>query len=350
VVESEIVSSIQNFSLKSLQLAKIPEEALHALYGANDDIILYWAHHEKLCLIDGKIAFMGGLDLCFGRWDTNSHPSVDVHPTDVNLTVFPGQDYNNARIYDFEDVTKYMSNKLDRTKNARMGWSDLSMCLRGPVVEDLRAHFVQRWNFIYNEKYDVQKDRRYAPLTLTVEDIPDGYYHPDGRNVRLVAKDRDIDPDDPDSLANQHSHFGRLTSRTGTFYDRLRDGVHEGVGHISRHPTGFREPASGMAIQLVRSCARWSNGVSTEVRKSPPLKFVVNLPALDRKCIHRNNSQQPTLHLHRESVFHYCHGRCPTPGQEQDRGCHCRTLHSSISKWREVQSHCLHAFSSRLCR
>jgi hypothetical protein len=25
-------------------------------------------------------------------------------------------------------------------------------------------------------------------------------------------------------------------------------------------------------------------------------------------------------------------------------------LHSSISKWREVQSHCLHAFSSRLCR
>lgn len=32
-----------------------------------DDITLYFAHHEKLCLIDGEVAFMGGLDLCFGR-------------------------------------------------------------------------------------------------------------------------------------------------------------------------------------------------------------------------------------------------------------------------------------------
>jgi len=88
---------------------------------------------------------MGGLDLCFGRWDTNSHPLADAHPTDVNKALFPGQDFNNARVYDFEDVTHYMNNKLDRTKSSRMGWSDLSLCLRGPVVEDLRAHFVQRW-------------------------------------------------------------------------------------------------------------------------------------------------------------------------------------------------------------
>jgi phospholipase D1/2 len=27
----------------------------------------YWAHHEKLCVIDETIAFMGGLDACFGR-------------------------------------------------------------------------------------------------------------------------------------------------------------------------------------------------------------------------------------------------------------------------------------------
>ena len=37
------------------------------VYGMRDDITLYFAHHEKLCLIDGEIAFMGGLDLCFGR-------------------------------------------------------------------------------------------------------------------------------------------------------------------------------------------------------------------------------------------------------------------------------------------
>jgi phospholipase D1/2 len=277
VVESEIMSSIKNFSLKSLQLAKIPEEALHALYGVNNDIILYWAHHEKLCLIDGKIAFMGGLDMCFGRWDTNSHPSVDIHPTDVNLTVFPGQDYNNARIYDFEDVTKYMDNKLDRTKSARMGWSDLSMCLQGPVVEDLRAHFVQRWNFIHNEKYDVQKDRRYHPLTLTAADIPDGYYHTDGRNVRLAPMERDFDSEDPDLASSQHSHLSGIASRAGTFYDKLRDGVHDGEREFHRHATlerepGYQEPTTGMGIQLVRSCSRWSNGVATEVRRTARLE------------------------------------------------------------------------------
>ena len=47
------------------------------------------------------------------------------------------------------------------------GWSDVSMSLKGPVVEDLRAHFVERWNFIYNEKYDVRKDVRYSRLTFT---------------------------------------------------------------------------------------------------------------------------------------------------------------------------------------
>jgi hypothetical protein len=28
--------------------------------------------HEKLCVIDETIAFMGGIDLCFGRFDVNS--------------------------------------------------------------------------------------------------------------------------------------------------------------------------------------------------------------------------------------------------------------------------------------
>ena len=44
----------------------------------------YWSHHEKLCVIDETIAFMGGFDLCFGRWDTPQHSLVDdpEEPTD----------------------------------------------------------------------------------------------------------------------------------------------------------------------------------------------------------------------------------------------------------------------------
>ena len=74
---------------------------------------------------------------------------------------------NVSRVMDFQDVSHWQNNKLDRKYSARMGWSDVSISLSGPVVEDLRAHFVERWNFIYNEKYDVRKDVRYSRLTFT---------------------------------------------------------------------------------------------------------------------------------------------------------------------------------------
>ena len=35
--------------------------------------VLLWAHHEKLVLIDQTVAFVGGIDLCYGRWDDRQH-------------------------------------------------------------------------------------------------------------------------------------------------------------------------------------------------------------------------------------------------------------------------------------
>lgn len=163
---SSITSSFHNMSLDSASLGKMSKDALKGLYGMNDDVILYWAHHEKLCLIDGQTAFMGGLDMCFGRWDTHQHAISDVHPSDLNETVFPGQDYNNSRVLDFEDVVHWEKNQLDRQTMSRMGWSDISMSLHGGVVEDLRRHFVDRWNFIYDSKYQVRQQSRYSRLAL----------------------------------------------------------------------------------------------------------------------------------------------------------------------------------------
>jgi phospholipase D1/2 len=163
---SDITTSLQHMSLDSASLTKMSKATLKGLYGMNDDVILYWAHHEKLCLIDGQIAFMGGLDLCFGRWDTHQHAIADVHPEDINETVFPGQDYNNSRVLDFHDVSHWEQNQLDRKTMSRMGWSDISISLHGAVVEDLRRHFVERWNFIYDSKYKVRNESRYARLAL----------------------------------------------------------------------------------------------------------------------------------------------------------------------------------------
>ncbi|VDM16136.1 unnamed protein product [Hydatigera taeniaeformis] len=42
------------------------------------DMVLLWSHHEKLVVIDQSIAYMGGIDLCYGRWDRQDHPLIDL--------------------------------------------------------------------------------------------------------------------------------------------------------------------------------------------------------------------------------------------------------------------------------
>lgn len=208
---------------------------------------------------------MGGLDLCFGRWDTNSHPIADAHPTDINKALFPGQDFNNARVYDFADVENWQNNKLDRTQSSRMGWSDLSMCLSGPVVQDLRAHFVQRWNFIFKEKYDVP-GKEYVPLSLGSNGITESYYNDDGFNLTPLKeqkKDGDSEFGPPQGEYQQeaapvrHHHFSAFRQQ------------------FSQHQVQSQEQGpSGVAIQLVRSCTKWSNGVPLEVSCSFPFQFL----------------------------------------------------------------------------
>ncbi|KRZ68452.1 Phospholipase D1, partial [Trichinella papuae] len=39
--------------------------------------VFLWAHHEKLVIIDQNIAFVGGIDLCYGRWDDSKHRLTD---------------------------------------------------------------------------------------------------------------------------------------------------------------------------------------------------------------------------------------------------------------------------------
>lgn len=81
------------------------------------------AHHEKIVIIDNKIAFCGGLDLSNGKWDTSSH------------------EYDNPL----------------RDANSEP-WHDVHAMVTGPVVWDLVYHFHQRW--YYSESKNVKKVRR----------------------------------------------------------------------------------------------------------------------------------------------------------------------------------------------
>jgi phospholipase D1/2 len=216
--------------------------------------VLYWAHHEKLCLVDGQIAFMGGLDLCYGRWDTHQHSIADAHPGDLDQIVFPGQDYNNARIMDFQDVKNFQNNKLDRTFNSRMGWSDVSISLKGPIVEDLKDHFAQRWNFIYWEKYAVRKVDNVHPLP----------YRPSRAGIIGHPYQQSSEDGGEPEGEGQYEHFRNrmhgVRERSRQFLEESRDQLRGMDGPETNYPSG----PGGMQCQIVRSCTQWSHGVPLE--------------------------------------------------------------------------------------
>lgn len=49
-------------------------------------VVLLWAHHEKMVAIDQTVAFVGGIDLAFGRWDDSQYRLTDLGSTEESTT------------------------------------------------------------------------------------------------------------------------------------------------------------------------------------------------------------------------------------------------------------------------
>jgi phospholipase D1/2 len=123
----------------------------------------FWAHHEKLVVVDNMMAFVGGVDLCFGRWDDPCHALTDDKLTGFELDhqgprdaehcqVWPGKDYSNPRVQDFYALNKPYEEMYDRTKVPRMPWHDIAMQMIGQPARDVGRHFVQRWNYVLRQR------------------------------------------------------------------------------------------------------------------------------------------------------------------------------------------------------
>ena len=82
-------------------------------------------------VVDGKIAFVGGIDLSRGRWDTAQHPVV------ADPKVHVGVDFYNPEV----------AGERHYDRDLRMPWHDVHVSIKGPAVYDVENSFVQRWNF-----------------------------------------------------------------------------------------------------------------------------------------------------------------------------------------------------------
>ncbi|XP_074477433.1 phospholipase D1 [Sebastes fasciatus] len=54
----------------NIKVMRHPDHVSSAVY--------LWAHHEKIIIVDQSVAFVGGIDLAYGRWDDTEHRLTDV--------------------------------------------------------------------------------------------------------------------------------------------------------------------------------------------------------------------------------------------------------------------------------
>lgn len=100
---SEVAKALENLA-RGTQIQARPDPREHPLH----------CHHEKTIVIDGELAFVGGIDLtdeAGDRYDTQEH---------------------HAR--------------------RRLGWHDVATRLRGPAVADVNNHFRLRWREVTGEQ------------------------------------------------------------------------------------------------------------------------------------------------------------------------------------------------------
>eukprot|EP01117_Protostelium_nocturnum_P014287 TRINITY_DN5431_c0_g2_i1.p1 TRINITY_DN5431_c0_g2~~TRINITY_DN5431_c0_g2_i1.p1 ORF type:complete len:1630 (-),score=636.68 TRINITY_DN5431_c0_g2_i1:93-4982(-) len=141
-----------------------------------------WSHHQKGVVVDQQIAFVGGLDFCYGRWDTQKHICVDE-----DEKWWRGSDYYNTTYGEPEEPDKPFDDYLDRKKTPRLPWHDVHMRIVGEAAKDVAYNFIQRWNH-HKEAHPEYDSHPYLIPRQTLEQDPHYESHNDNGtcNVQIV--------------------------------------------------------------------------------------------------------------------------------------------------------------------
>lgn len=126
----------------------------------------FFSHHQKFVVIDGMIAFLGGLDIAYGRWDTNAfdviiNPATRIINDAYNMQLTPARKMSKDEVAltkpeSFSKSPKGCSPFLtsfakdekvfDERFQPRQPWQDVAIHVKGPAVYDVFVNFILRWN------------------------------------------------------------------------------------------------------------------------------------------------------------------------------------------------------------
>uniref|UniRef100_A0A8C1TFC1 Phospholipase n=1 Tax=Cyprinus carpio TaxID=7962 RepID=A0A8C1TFC1_CYPCA len=117
--------------------------------------VYLWAHHEKIVVIDQSVAFVGGIDLAYGRWDDCEHRLTDVGSVTLTMkwdyVCFGSQGLDSPtprkKVSTSGNSSRLMVGDSVEYTTPRMPWHDISSVVHGKAARDVARHFIQRWNF-----------------------------------------------------------------------------------------------------------------------------------------------------------------------------------------------------------
>lgn len=145
-----------------------------------------FTHHQKCLLLDTQAtgnnrkitAFIGGLDLCDGRYDTPEHRLF----RDLD-TVF-ADDFHNPTF-------------TSRARGPRQPWHDLHCKIDGPAAYDILTNFEQRWKKVRRRDFRLKKIRNWHDDALLKLDriswILTPSSGPDGDHISGVTDEEDAE-------------------------------------------------------------------------------------------------------------------------------------------------------------
>ncbi|XP_020238588.1 phospholipase D alpha 1 [Cajanus cajan] len=139
--DQETADYFRNTKVNCVLCPRNPDDGRSIVQGF--EISTMFTHHQKTIVVDSKVvgaamgqlqkrtvvSFIGGIDLCDGRYDTQEHPLFStlntIHHDDFHQPNFPSASIKKG--------------------GPREPWHDIHCKLEGPVAWDVLFNFQQRW-------------------------------------------------------------------------------------------------------------------------------------------------------------------------------------------------------------